>query len=115
MHIYIKTANPINLDTIKIIKQELNLFTQDRIEGLFAELNEIEINKAIDAIKLKDSKVEQLAMSVSAYGIIPSNIPIPHWTQNVQSRLKNLMAELNNHQSPAIAYTKTPKKFRNKQ
>ena len=115
MHIYIKTANPITLDTIEIIKQELNLFTQDKIEDLFAELNEIEINKAIDAVKLKDSRVEQLAMSVSAYGIIPSNILIPQWTQNVQSKLKDLMSELNNHHSPAIAYTKTSKKFRNKQ
>ena len=115
MHIYIKTANPITLDTIEIIKQELNLFTQDKIEDLFAELNEIEINKAIDAVKLKDSRVEQLAMSVSAYGIIPSNILIPQWTQNVQSKLKDLMSELNNHHSPAVAYTKTSKKFRNKQ
>jgi len=115
MHIYIKTANPITLDTIEIIKQELNLFTQDKIEDLFAELNEIEINKAIDAVKLKDSRVEQLAMSVSAYGIIPSNILIPQWTQNVQSKLKDLMSELNNHHSPAIAFTKTSKKFRNKQ
>ena len=115
MHIYIKTANPITLDTIEIIKQELNLFTQDKIEGLFAELNEIEINKAIDAVKLKDSRVEQLAMSVSAYGIIPSNILIPQWTQNVQSKLKDLMSELNNHHSPAVAYTITSKKFRNKQ
>jgi len=115
MHIYIKTANPITLDTIEIIKQELNLFTQDKIEDLFAELNEIEINKAIDAVKLKDSRVEQLAMSVSAYGIIPSNILIPQWTQNVQSKLKDLMTELNNHHSPAVAYTKTSKKFRNKQ
>ena len=115
MHIYIKTAKPIPLDTIEIIKQELNLFTQDKIEDLFAELNEIEINKAIDAVKLKDSRVEQLAMSVSAYGIIPSNILIPQWTQNVQSKLKDLMSELNNHHSPAIAYTKTSKKFRNKQ
>ena len=115
MHIYIKTANPITLDTIEIIKQELNLFTQDKIEDLFAELNEIEINKAINAVKLKDSRVEQLAMSVSAYGIIPSNILIPQWTQNVQSKLKDLMSELNNHHSPAIAYTKTSKKFRNKQ
>ena len=115
MHIYIKTANPITLDTIEIIKQELNLFTQDKIEDLFAELNEIEINKAIDAVKLKDSKVEQLAMSVSAYGIIPSHILIPQWTQNVQSKLKDLMSELNNHPSPAVAYTKTSKKFRNKQ
>ena len=49
-----QTANPITLDTIEIIKQELNLFTQDKIEDLFAELNEIEINKAIDAVKLKD-------------------------------------------------------------
>ena len=114
MHIYIKTANPITLDTIEIIKQELNLFTQDKIEDLFAELNEIEINKAIDAVKLKDSRVEQLAMSVSAYGIIPSNILIPKWTQSVQSKLKDLMAELKNHHSPAIAYTKTPKKCRNK-
>ena len=115
MHIYIKTANPITLDTIEIIKQELNLFTQDKIEDLFAELNEIEINKAIDAVKLKDSRVEQLAMSVSAYGIIPSNILIPQWTQNVQSKLKDLMSELNNHHSPAVAYTITSKKFRNKQ
>ena len=115
MHIYIKTANPITLDTIEIIKQELNLFTRDKIEDLFAELNEIEINKAIDAVKLKDSRVEQLAMSVSAYGIIPSNILIPQWTQNVQSKLKDLMSELNNHHSPAVAYTKTSKKFRNKQ
>ncbi len=115
MHIYIKTANPITLDTIEIIKQELNLFTQDKIEDLFAELNEIEINKAIDAVKLKDSRVEQLAMSVSAYGIIPSNILIPQWTQNVQSKLKDLMFELNNHHSPAVAYTITSKKFRNKQ
>ena len=115
MHIYIKTANPITLDTIEIIKQELNLFTQDKIEDLFAELNEIEINKAINAVKLKDSRVEQLAMSVSAYGIIPSNILIPQWTQNVQSKLKDLMSELNNHHSPAVAYTKTSKKFRNKQ
>ena len=115
MHIYIKTANPITLDTIEIIKQELNLFTQDKIEDLFAELNEIEINKANDAVKLKDSSVEQLAMSVSAYGIIPSNILIPQWTQNVQSKLKDLMSELNNHHSPAVAYTKTSKKFRNKQ
>ena len=115
MHIYIKTANPITLDTIEIIKQELNLFAQDKIEDLFAELNEIEINKAIDAVKLKDSRVEQLAMSVSAYGIIPSNILIPQWTQNVQSKLKDLMSELNNHHSPAIAFTKTSKKFRNKQ
>ena len=115
MHIYIKTANPITLDTIEIIKEELNLFTQDKIESLFAELNEIEINKAIDAVKLKDSRVEQLAMSVSAYGIIPSNILIPQWTQNVQSKLKDLMSELNNHHSPAVAYTKTSKKFRNKQ
>ena len=115
MHIYIKTANPITLDTIEIIKQELNLFAQDKIEDLFAELNEIEINKAINAVKLKDSRVEQLAMSVSAYGIIPSNILIPQWTQNVQSKLKDLMSELNNHHSPAIAYTKTSKKFRNKQ
>ena len=114
MHIYIKTANPITLDTIEIIKQELNLFTQDKIEDLFAELNEIEINKAIDAVKLKDSRVEQLAMSVSAYGIIPSNILIPQWTQNVQSKLKDLMSELNNHHSPAVAYTITSKKFRNK-
>ena len=91
MHIYIKTANPITLDTIEIIKEELNLFTQDKIEGLFAELNEIEINKAIDTVKLKDSRVEQLAMSVSAYGIIPSNILIPQWTQNVQSKLKDLI------------------------
>ena len=109
MHIYIKTANPITLDTIEIIKQELNLFTRDKIEDLFAELNEIEINKAIDAVKLKDSRVEQLAMSVSAYGIIPSNILIPQWTQNVQSKLKDLMSELNNHHSPAVAYTKTSK------
>ena len=109
MHIYIKTANPITLDTIEIIKQELNLFTQDKIEDLFAELNEIEINKAIGAVKLKDSRVEQLAMSVSAYGIIPSNILIPQWTQNVQSKLKDLMSELNNHHSPAVAYTKTSK------
>ena len=109
MHIYIKTANPITLDTIKIIKQELNLFTRDKIEDLFAELNEIEINKVIDAVKLKDSRVEQLAMSVSAYGIIPSNILIPQWTQNVQSKLKDLMSELNNHHSPAVAYTKTSK------
>ena len=115
MHIYIKTANPITLDTIDIIKQELNLFAQDKIEDLFAELNEIEINKAINAVKLKDSRVEQLAMSVSAYGIIPSNILIPQWTQNVQSKLKDLMSELNNHHSPAIAFTKTSKKFRNKQ
>ena len=115
MHIYIKTANPITLDTIEIIKQELNLFTQDKIEDLFAELNEIEINKAIDAVKLKDSRVEQLAMSLSAYGIIPSNILIPQWTQNVQSKLKDLMSELNNHHSPAVAYTITSKKFRNKQ
>ena len=115
MHIYIKTANPITLDTIEIIKEELNLFTQDKIESLFAELNEIEINKAINAVKLKDSRVEQLAMSVSAYGIIPSNILIPQWTQSVQCKLKDLMAELKNHHSPAIAYTKTPKKFRNKQ
>ena len=115
MHIYIKTANPITLDTIEIIKQELNLFAQDKIEDLFAELNEIEINKAINAVKLKDSRVEQLAMSVSAYGIIPSNILIPQWTQNVQSKLKDLMSELNNHHSPAVAYTKTSKKFRNKQ
>ena len=115
MHIYIKTANPITLDTIEIIKQELNLFAQDKIEDLFAELNEIEINKAIDAVKLKDSRVEQLAMSVSAYGIIPSNILIPQWTQNVQSKLKDLMSELNNHHSPAVAYTITSKKFRNKQ
>ena len=115
MHIYIKTANPITLDTIEIIKQELNLFARDKIEDLFAELNEIEINKAINAVKLKDSRVEQLAMSVSAYGIIPSNILIPQWTQNVQSKLKDLMSELNNHHSPAIAYTKTSKKFRNKQ
>ena len=115
MHIYIKTANPITLDTIEIIKEELNLFTQDKIEDLFAELNEIEINKAIDAVKLKDSRVEQLAMSVSAYGIIPSNILIPQWTQNVQSKLKDLMSELNNHHSPAVAYTITSKKFRNKQ
>ena len=113
MHIYIKTANPITLDTIEIIKEELNLFAQDKIESLFAELNEIEINKAIDAVKLKDSSVEQLAMSVSAYGIIPSNILIPQWTRSVQSKLKDLMAELKNHHSPAIAYTKTPKKFRN--
>ena len=77
---------------------------------MFAELNEIEINKAIDAVKLKNSRVEQLAMSISAYGIIPSNILIPEWTQNVQRKLKDLMAELNSHQSPAIAYTKTPKK-----
>ena len=110
MHIYIKTANPITLDTIEIIKEELNLFVQDKIESLFAELNEIEINKAIDAVKLKDSRVEQLAMSVSAYGIIPSNILIPQWTKSVQSKLKDLMAELKNHHSPAIAYTKTPKK-----
>ena len=109
MHIYIKTANPITLDTIEIIKQELNSFTRDKIEDLFAELNEIEINKAIDAVKLKDSRVEQLAMSVSAYGIIPSNILIPQWTQNVQSKLKDLMSELNNHHSPAVAYTKTSK------
>ena len=115
MHIYIKTANPITLDTIEIIKQELNLFTQDKIEDLFAELNEIEINKAIDAVKLKDSRVEQLAMSVSSYGIIPSDILIPQWTQNVQSKLKDLMSELNNHHSPAVAYTITSKKFRNKQ
>ena len=115
MHIYIKTANPITLDTIEIIKQELNLFTRDKIEDLFAELNEIEINKAIGAVKLKDSRVEQLAMSVSAYGIIPSNILIPQWTQNVQSKLKDLMSELNNHHSPAVAYTITSKKFRNKQ
>ena len=47
MHIYIKTANPITLDTIEIIKQELNLFTQDKIENLFAELNEIEIIKPL--------------------------------------------------------------------
>ena len=110
MHIYIKTANPITLDTIEIVKQELNLFTQDKMKGLFAELNEIEINKAIDAIKLKNSRVEQLAMSVSAYGIIPSNILIPQWTQRVQSKLEDLMAELNKQQSPGIAYTKTPKK-----
>ena len=110
MHIYIKTANPITLDTIEVVKEELNFFTQDKIKGMFAELNEIEINKAIDAVKLKNSRVEQLAMSISAYGIIPSNILIPEWTQNVQRKLKDLMAELNSHQSPAIAYTKTPKK-----
>ena len=114
MHIYIKTANPITLDTIEIVKQELNLFTQNRIEGLFAELNEIEINKAIEAVVLKNSRVEQLAMSLSSFGIIPSNILIPLWTRNVQNKLKNLIAELNNHQSPAVAYTKTrKKKFRN--
>ena len=102
MHIYIKTANPITLDTIEVVKEELNFFTQDKIKGMFAELNEIEINKAIDAVKLKNSRVEQLAMSISAYGIIPSNILIPEWTQNVQRKLKDLMAELNSHQSPAI-------------
>ena len=115
MHIYIKTASPITLDTIEIVKQELNLFTEDKIEGLFAELTEIEINNAIDAFKLKNSILEQLALSVSYYGIIPSNILIPQWTQNVQGKLKDLMAELNNHHSPAVAYTITSKKFRNKQ
>ena len=114
IHIYFKTSNPITLDTIEIVKEELNLFTQYRIEGLFAELNEIEINKAIEAVILKNSRVEQLAMSLSSFGIIPSNILIPLWTQNVQNKLKNLIAELNNHQSPAIAYMKTrKKKFRN--
>ena len=110
MQIHIKTANPITLDTIEIIKEELNLFTQDKIEDLFAELNEIEINKAINAVKLKDSRVEQLAMSVSAYGIIPSNILIPQWTQNVQGKLMDLIAELKNQKSPGIAYLRTPKK-----
>ena len=110
MHIYMKTASPITVNTIEIVKQELNLFTEDKIEGLFAELTEIEINKAIDAVKLKNSRLEQLALSVSSYGIIPSNILIPQWTQNVQGKLMDLIAELKNQKSPGIAYLRTPKK-----
>ena len=41
---------------------------------------------------------------------IPSNISIPQWTQNVQGKLMDLIAELKNQKSPGIAYLKTPKK-----
>ena len=73
---------------MRSLNQQLNLFKALSLKDLNKIIQQIDIKRCLELVRLQDSNIEHLAMSVSNYGLIPSEIPVPLCEDEIANSLK---------------------------
>ena len=90
---------------MRAINEQLNLFKANSLKDLNEITQQIDIKRCLELVQLKDSNVEHLAMSVSNYGLIPSEIPVPLCEDEIANSLEYSFSKMTDCLSNSIAYT----------
>jgi len=105
LQFYFETTNLQTERNVRAINEQLNLFKASSLKDLNEITQQIDIKRCLELVQLKDSNVEHLAMSVSNYGLIPSEIPVPLCEDEIANSLKYSFSKMTNCLSNSIAYT----------
>ena len=90
---------------MRAINQQLDLFKALSLKDLNEIIQQINIKKCLELVRLQDSNIEHLAMSVSNYGLIPSEIPVPRFEDEIANSLGCSFLKMKNYHMNSIAYT----------
>ena len=105
MQIYFETTNLKTERKMRAINQQLDLFKALSLKDLNEIIQQINIKKCFELVRLQDSNIEHLAMSVSNYGLIPSEIPVPRFEDEIANSLGCSFLKMKNYHLNSIAYT----------
>ena len=105
MQIYFETTNLQTERNMREINQQLDLFKALSLKDLNKIIQQIDIKRCLELVRLQDSNIEHLAMSVSNYGLIPSEIPVPLSEDEIANSLKYSFLKMRNCHINSIAYT----------
>ena len=105
MQIYFETTNLKTERKMRAINQQLDLFKALSLKDLNEIIQQINIKKCLALVRLQDSNIEHLAMSVSNYGLIPSEIPVPRFEDEIANSLGCSFLKMKNYHMNSIAYT----------
>ena len=105
MNFYLNMQSSNCLTEIDKIRNELSSFTNAKIQNILEQLKQRDIEHFLKIIQLKNNNIEHLAMCLSNYESLPSDVTFPCSQNKMKDSLMSILGTIYKPHLEAISYS----------